>query len=156
MPTFTTWPAGKPFTADRINAMVGPLQTYTPVVTNAGSATFTTLTGIYVVMGPLTWVNIDLTVGTAGSGSGLVTITMPSAPDHTQRQVLTMHTESVGSGGNASSHIGGGEAVFLAGGSGTTTDRLRTDEGSTTARENNVMGNDLLAGGHITIQGFYL
>lgn len=156
MTTFTTWPAGKPFTADRINAMVSALQTYTPVVTNGGSATFSTLTGTYVMVGPLTWVNIDLNVNAAGSGSGLVTITMPTAPDHTQRQVLTMHTESIGAGGNATSHIGGGEAVFLAGGSGTTTDRLRTDEGAATARENNIQGVDLLAGGHITIQGFYL
>lgn len=156
MPSFTLWPAGKPFTADRINAMVGPLQTYTPTVTGAGGATYSTLTGIYVVVGPLTWVNIDLTVLAAGSGSSLVALSMPSTPDHTQRQALTMHTESIGAGGNANSHIGGGEAVFLAGGSSNTTDRLRTDEGAALARENNIQGADLLAGGHITIQGFYL
>lgn len=153
---YTAWAAGDDITALRLNGMVGTATAYTPVVTNGGSATFTTKTGIYVIVGPLTWVNVDITIGTAGSGSGLVTVTMPTAPDRTQRQALTMHTESIGAGGDALSHIAGGEAVFLAGGSGATTDRLRTDEGSTTARENNIQGVDLLAGGHITIQGFYL
>lgn len=154
--TYTGWAAGDKITALRLNGMVGTVQTYTPVVTNGGSATFTTKTGIYVVIGPLTWVNIDLTVGTTGSGTGLVTISMPTTPDRTQRQVLTMHTESIGAGGNASSHIAGGEAVFIVGSTGATTDRLRTDEGGSLARENNIQGADLLTTGHITIQGFYL
>ncbi|WNI19179.1 hypothetical protein [Actinacidiphila sp. ITFR-21] len=153
---FTAWLAGDKITAARLNTMVSTVTSYTPIVTNGGSATFTVKTGIYVPVGPLTWINIDITIGTAGSGSGLVTISMPTTPDRTQRQALTMHTESIGANGNAISHIGGGEAVFLAGGSGATTDRLRTDEGSTTARENNILGADLLTGGHITIQGFYL
>jgi hypothetical protein len=156
MPTFNPAAAGQILTADYLASMVGGLTTYTPTITGAGGATYSTLTGIYVVVGPLTWVNIDITVLAAGSGSSLVAISMPSTPDHTQRQALTMHTESIGAGGNANSHIGGGEAVFLAGGSSNTTDRLRTDEGSTLARENNIQGADLLATGHITIQGFYL
>jgi hypothetical protein len=153
---FTAWAGGDKLTALRLNGMVGTPTAYTPVVTNGGSATFTTKTGIFVMVGPLTWINVDITIGTAGSGAGVVTISMPTTPDRTQRQVVTMHTESIGANGNAISHIGGGEAVFLAGGSGAATDRLRTDEGSTTARENNILGADLLTGGHITIQGFYL
>ncbi len=154
--TYTAWLAGDKVTAARLNGMVGTPTAYTPVITNGGSATFTIKTGLFVMIGPLTWINIDITVGTAGSGAGLVTISTPTTPDRTQRQAITMHTESIGANGNAISHIGGGEAVFLAGGSGATTDRLRTDEGSTTARENNILGADLLTGGHITIQGFYL
>lgn len=157
MGAFTPAAAGQILTADYLASMVGGLQTYTPVVGNAGGATFSTLTGTYVVMGPLTFVNVDLTVNTAGSGTGIVTITMPTAPDRGQRQAITMHTESIGAAGLANSHIAGGEAVFFAApSSGTATDRLRIDEGGSTARENNIQGADLLAGGHITIQGFYL
>lgn len=155
MVSFAQWPAGKSLTADRINAMVGPMTTYVPAITNGGSATFSK-TGLYAVVGPLVWVSIDVTVGTAGSGSGIVTISMPTTVDRTGRQVLVVHAESIGAGGNASSHIAGGECVFFPGSVTALSDRIRTDEGGTTARENNILGNDLLAGGHLTITGFYL
>lgn len=129
--------------------------TYVPTVTNGGTVTWTTRTGVYWKIGKMVYVTIYLVINAAGSGAGIVMVDMPSSVDRTLRQVLTLHTESVGSGGNASSHIGGGEAVFFTGGSGATSDRLRTDEGSSTSRENNVLGNDLLAGGLITIQGWY-
>lgn len=156
MTAFAAALAGQRLTAGRVNAMMGPITAYTPVVTNGGSATFTTLTGLFVAMGGATWVNIDLVIGTAGTGTGLVTITMPTVVDRGQRQALTLHAESIGAGGNASSHIAGGEAVFFPTSTGSTTDRLRIDEGGTTSRENNITGVDLLAGGRITIQGVYI
>jgi hypothetical protein len=157
MGAFTPATAGQILTADYLASMVSGQLSYTPVVTNGGTATFSQLTGVYVMVGPLTWVNVDLVVNAAGSGTGLVTISMPTTVDRNQRQALTMHTESIGAAGLANSHIAGGEAVFFPSPStGAATDRLRIDEGGATARENNIQGADLLSGGHITIQGFYL
>lgn len=157
MATFTTpMAAGSNLTADRINAMVGVMTPYTPVVTNTGGAAFSTLTGFFVRVGPIVFVNIDMVVSGAGSGSGLVSVTLPTNPDRNQRQALTLHTETIGAAGNASGHIGGGEAMWFPGGTGAASDRLRIDEGATTARENNVQGVDLLVNGHLTIQGWYL
>lgn len=129
--------------------------TYTPTVSGGGSATFSTQTGYYYKLGKVVFVTVYLVVNATGSGAGIVTVDMPSNVDRSTRQTLTMHTESIGSGGNAVSHIGGGECVFFTTGTGATSDRLRNDEGSSTSRENNVLGNDLLTGGSITIQGWY-
>lgn len=156
MAAFTPISAGQRVTAGYLRQIAGPATQYTPVVTNGGSATFSTLTGLWFQTGAGIFVNIDIVIGTAGSGSGIVTITMPTVVDRGQRQALTMHAESIGAGGNASSHISGGEAVFFPTSTGSTTDRLRIDEGGAVSRENNILGNDLLAGGHITIQGTYL
>lgn len=129
--------------------------TYTPTVANAGSVTWTTRTGFWKRASGIVYVNVYLVVLAAGTGTGVVSITMPTNVARTNRQILTMHTESVGAGGNAVSHIGGGECLFLPAGSGAVSDRLRTDEGSTTARENNIQGADLLAASSITVQGWY-
>lgn len=130
--------------------------TFTPTVTGGGSATFATRTGQYLRFGPLTFVMIYLVVGAAGSGTDAVSVTMPTAVDRSMRQLIPIHTESIGGGGNASSHIGGGEVVFFVGGSGGASDRIRIDEGGTLGRENNITGVDLLSGGLMTIQGWYL
>jgi len=131
-------------------------KTWTPVFSNQGSATFSTITGVYAILGPLVWVNLYAVVNVAGTGTNLLNVTMPTNVDRTRRQILTLHTETVGAGGNSSSHVGGGEAVFLTSGSGSVTDRLRIDEGGTTGREQNIEGVDLLTGGSLTIQGMYL
>lgn len=130
---------------------------YTPTVTNGGSVTWATGTGGWAMqLGPIVMVNAFMLVNAAGSGSGIVGLTMPTNVDRSRRQALTLHSESIGSGGNASSHIGGGEVVFLTSGSGNVSDRIRNDEGGSTGRENNILGNDLLAGGSLTVQGWYL
>lgn len=129
--------------------------TYTPTVAGAGSVTWTTRTGWWKRSRSVIHVCVYLVVNVAGTGTGVVTVTMPTNVYRGTRQVLTMHTETIGAGGNATSHIGGGECVFFPTGSGAVSDRLRTDEGSTTARENNLEGVDLLATGSITIQGWY-
>lgn len=128
---------------------------YVPAVGNGGSVTWTTRTGYWWRLGKMVYVNIHLTVNVAGSGAGIVTVDLPTNPDRSTRQILVMQTETIGSGGNAASHIGGGECTFLTTGSGATADRLRTDEGGATGRENNILGNDLLNGGVIIIQGWY-
>jgi hypothetical protein len=127
--------------------------TYTPTVTNGGSVTWTTRTGFYYKIGKLVFVCVYLNVNAVGTGSGIVSVDMPSSVDRTFRQALTVHCETIGANGNATSSIRGGECVFFTGGSGATSDRLRVDNG--TSNESNVQGLDLLAGGLITIQGWY-
>ncbi|MEV6014747.1 hypothetical protein [Streptomyces sp. NPDC051997] len=127
--------------------------TYTPTVTNGGSVTWTTRTGYYYKLGKIVFVCVYLNVNAVGTGTGIVSIDMPSNVDRTARQALTLHAETIGANGNATSSIRGGECVFFTGGTGATSDRLRVDNG--TSNESNIQGADLLAGGLITVQGWY-
>lgn len=126
---------------------------FTPTITNGGSVTWTTRTGYYYKLGKIVFVCIYLVVNGVGTGSSLVAVDMPSSAERTNRQALTLHAETIGANGNATSSIRGGECVFLTGGSGATSDRLRVDNG--TSNESNIQGVDLLTGGSITIQGWY-
>ena len=127
--------------------------TYTPTVTNGGSVTWTTRTGYYYKIGKLVFVCIFLNSLAAGSGTSLVSVDMPSNVDRSTRQALTLHGETIGANGNATSSIRGGECVFFTGGTGATSDRLRVDNG--TSNESNIQGADILANALITIQGWY-
>lgn len=127
--------------------------TFTPTVGNAGTATFSTRTGYWIRVGNMYFVNMALVVNAAGSGAGIVSVTVPFNVDRTIRQAITMHCESVGPNG---SHIGDGECVFFTGGTGGVADRLRNSSNDGTNRDSNLTGADLLAGGIITIQGWLL
>ncbi|WP_406444577.1 hypothetical protein OHB14_36795 [Streptomyces sp. NBC_01613] len=127
--------------------------TYTPTVTNGGSVTWTTRTGYYYKIGKLVFVCIFLNSNAAGTGTGIVSVDMPSNVDRSTRQALTLHGETIGANGSASSSIRGGECVFFTGGTGATSDRLRVDNG--TSNESNIQGADILANALITIQGWY-
>lgn len=126
---------------------------FAPTVSNTGGATWSKRSGYWVQLGPLRYVNVDLVVSGAGSGANTVTVTFPFNVDRTNRQTLTMHTESVGPNG---SHIGDGQCVFFTSGSGGVSDRLRTSSNDPTNRDQNITGADLLSGGIITIQGWLL
>lgn len=131
--------------------------TYTPTVTNGGTVTWDTRTGYYYKLGKIVFVVVFLAVNAAGSGTGIVTVTMPSNVDRSTRQALTLHAETVGVNGNGASTGGtirGGECMFFTGGSGATADRLRVDD-SDGDGENNILGVDLKAGSNLTIQGWY-
>lgn len=149
------WLAGMRITAARLQqGAPTDVTAYTPAVTNGGSATFTTQAGYYSVTDD--WVNVVvyLVVGTAGSGTGIVAVAMPTDVDRSLRQALVLHGETVGSGGGGSGIVRGGEAVFLTGGSGPTADRLRNDANAADG-EGNILGVDLKSGALITIQGTY-
>lgn len=130
-----------------------PRADFIPGVGNTGGATFSTRTGWWFRLGPWRFVNIYLVVNGAGSGAGIVTVTVPWNVYRGTRQTLTMHCESVGPNG---SHIGDGQCVFFTGGSGGTADRLRNSSNDGTNRDLNITGADLLSGGIIDIQGILL
>ena len=143
------WLAGMRMTAARLQqGSPTDATAYTPAVTNGGSATFSTQTGYYSVLDD--WVNVVvyLVIGTAGTGTSIVTVDMPTNVDRTIRQALLLHAETIGAGG------GGSGCVFFTSGSGATSDRLRVDANAADG-EGNIQGVDLKAGGLITIQGTY-
>jgi hypothetical protein len=126
---------------------------FTPAWGNIGAATFNTNGGFYWRIGKMVFVNIYTSINVAGTGTSIVTVDMPSNVQRAARQCLTIHTESVGSNGSATSGIRGGEVVFFTSGTGATADRIRVDNG--TSFESNIQGVDLLSGGTLTIQGWY-
>lgn len=145
-----SWSAGEKITAAKLNTItISDEQTYVPAVTNGGTVTWSVQTGSYWTLGSqLVFVKIYLAVNAAGSGASNITVAMPSSVDRSTRQALTVHAEGIIVGGVAK----GGEVVFFTSGSGAVADRVRVDAGT---NEGNVTGADLLAGGTLTIQGFY-
>jgi hypothetical protein len=152
----TTGPLDDQSTTPDINPQDSGLLTYTPTVTNGGSATFTTQTADYYKLGKLVWVNIGLVVNAAGSGTSSVAVSLPSTPSRTIQQTLDLTCESV----RVASQSTKGSAVILITGSGATIDRLRNQvaasgDATTDNRILNVQGAHLLAGAIITITGWY-
>lgn len=156
------WLAGNRITADRLQqGDPTDIATYTPAVTNGGTATWATQIGFYAITDQWVDVVIYLIAGAAGSGTGLLTVAMPTNVDRSTRQALIVHAESVGAGNGGSattSAIRGGECVFFTTGTGTLSDRIRVDETVTTGNEQNLQGSNILFGANttnITISGRY-
>jgi hypothetical protein len=116
--------------------------TYTPTVTNGGTATFTTRTGWWRNIGDSVQFTAYVVINAAGSGASAVAITAPSSIDRTTRQTIPAHCDGTAVQGTFS-------ALCLTGGTGATIDRLRS---STNA---NLTGADLSAGSIITVSGSY-
>jgi hypothetical protein len=142
------------FNADGVATTYGGdvFNTYTPTVGNTGGATWSTRTGWWVQVGAMRFVCIYLVASGAGSGTGIVTVSVPFNVDRTTRQVLTLHGETVGVNGGGTG-VRGGECVFFVSGSGGTADRLRVDDRDGDG-ENNILGADILVNTIITIQGW--
>lgn len=118
--------------------------TYTPLWTNADGSTFATRTGRWKRIGKKTVAfSIYVDMATSGSGSGLVTTTLPTVPDRTIRQTFAGHSESPGMVL---------QAITQTGGSGTTVERILQVSATAT---NSLIGSDCVAGRLFTISGFY-
>lgn len=117
--------------------------TYTPTVTNGGTATFTTQTGWSQQVGKMRYFCAYLVVNAAGSGAGNVQIDAPVSIDRTTRQTVKVSLDGVTAGKN-----GSGSALAFTSGSGATFDRIRD---STNV---NITGADLLTGAVITVEGW--
>lgn len=126
--------------------------TYVPTVTGQGSATFSTITGRWIRVAPKTvsWI-VYLLVSGAGSGSDVLQVTSPTAPDRTVRQNVDLAVE-----GATTPSIRGGRVFLFPSGTGTTWDRLRWDTGSTSNALVNMGGSDLAVNMTISIQGTYM
>ncbi|HEX6970275.1 MAG TPA: hypothetical protein VF174_15880 [Micromonosporaceae bacterium] len=141
------WAALEKLRASELNDAIGATDwaSYTPVVTNGGTATFSSITGRWRRIGPtsagMIAFSLTLVVGNAGSGAGVVSITAPTDIDRTVRWVFAAAIENAG--------LSGFHALTLTSGSGSTIDRLRS--GTAT----NLTGADLTAGRIIAISGAY-
>lgn len=117
---------------------------WTPVVGGSGGATHSAAVGSYYRIGKVVFVNIYLVCNGNGSGVGDITITTPTNPDRSFRQVLN---------GSITGHgLPNGPISLTAftSGSGAVWDRLHGDAGPT------MTGADYDSGGVITLQGFYI
>jgi hypothetical protein len=125
---------------------------YTPVFTNHGTATFSTLAGLWRYIAPkLVFVTIYFVVDTAGSGAGALTITLPTNPDRTLRQLIPCHVDGLRSSG----FLGVGAIVIFISGSDEVADRIRTQDNGSANDVDNLSGANLLSNGVFTAQGIY-
>lgn len=124
---------------------------YTPVVSGAGAATFSTRDGWYFKIGKLVFVQTHIALSAAGTGTGTVTISLPSTPyrgSANRRQYLPAYAGGIAAGTN--SGVGGtavGNINFS--GSGAQIDQLR---GPTDIL---IRGDNLSATSVITLSGWY-
>lgn len=123
----------------------GIQNTYTPVLGNDGTATYSSRRGWWYRLGPLVIFNAYFVVNAAGSGAGNLTLTAPVNLDRVNRQSTFCHTEGLTAGNNGSI-----EAVAFTSGAGTTFDRVRNSTGA------NLTGADLLANGILDFNGWIL
>lgn len=119
-----------------------PTHTYTPVMTGAGSATWSTQQGWWYKIGPLIFFCAYFVASSAGSGTSTLSVSTPVPVDRTTRQEITAHISGVSTG------TGEYTGLFLTGGSGAVLDRLSRSGTDLTGA--NINNNALF-----TIQGFY-
>lgn len=145
--------AGGTLTGAELSVTGTTWQTYTPVVSGAGSATFGTRDGWYYKIGKLVFVQTYIALSAAGTGTGTVTISLPSTPyrgpgGNTRRQYLPAYAGGIVAGTN--SGVGGtaiGNINFS--GAGAQIDQLR---GPTDIL---IRGDNLSATSVITLSGWY-
>lgn len=128
--------------------------TYTPSVTGAGSAVWSTRTGWYQRVGKMVFFTAYLASSAAGSGSSILQISAPTDIDRTIRQAVAMHVESLTLSGSGS-FISNGHAVSFLGGTGGTWDRLRTSRNGANNVDENIVGADIGTATIINISGWY-
>lgn len=121
--------------------------TYTPTMTGAGTAAFSTRTGWFMRFGDMIFFDAYFVTSTVGTGTATIAITTPTAVDRSAQQTITGHIAgTAGVNGTVA-------ALAFTSGTGTTLDRIRTNVGG------NITGADLAngasAGAAINIQGWY-
>ncbi|MFF2731769.1 hypothetical protein ACFVS9_28160 [Streptomyces sp. NPDC058008] len=137
--------------ADQLSVANTTFTSYTPVVTNGGSATYSTRIGHYYKIGKLVYVHIYVACSAAGSGNTGITVTLPSTPYRGAgdiRQYLPLYAGGILAGGNSATG-GTGIANINPTGSGTEIDQLRS------ASDIQYRGTNLSNTSTFTIQGWY-
>ncbi|BBB01082.1 hypothetical protein RVR_8333 [Actinacidiphila reveromycinica] len=116
--------------------------TYTPAVTGAGSATWSTRDGWWKRSGSLIFFTAYMTASAVGTGTSNVMFSLPSVPfrgSANRRQAIPCHVSNVGS------CIG----VVAAGGTLAAVDSITTSTGA------NIVGTGIAANTIITVTGMY-
>ncbi|QKW31414.1 hypothetical protein HUT11_35195 (plasmid) [Streptomyces seoulensis] len=125
---------------------------WTPTVSGAGTATFSITDGWYYKLGKLVFVQAYITCSAAGSGTGTVTVVLPSTPyrgpSANRRQHLSTYFGGLAAGTNSSTS-GHGAGLIQPTGSGALIDQMR---GPTDIL---VRGENLSATATIAINGWY-
>jgi hypothetical protein len=116
--------------------------TYTPTVTNAGTATFSIRDGWYKRLGGLVFFGAYITASAVGTGTANVMFSLPTAPFRgvaNRRQAIPCHLSNVGS------CLG----IVAAGGTLAAVDSITSSTGA------NVIGTGIAANTIITATGMY-
>jgi hypothetical protein len=121
--------------------------TWTPTITGGGSATFAARDGWYYKVGQIVYFNAYFAIGTAGTGTANVLVTLPSTPYRGAANRRQTIPGTVRDGGVVVP--GPLAAMVFAGGSGATIDRILNSAGA------DVVGSMLTASSIWTIQGSY-
>lgn len=116
---------------------------FTPSFTNAGSATFTAVTGYYYTMGDLCFFTATMVGNAAGSGSTIMGFNGPLPVHRGERQAILGHGEGI------SALNGPIQIVSFTSGSGNLWDRLRDRTGI------GITGSQLTGGGTFNFTGMY-
>lgn len=119
---------------------------YTPTVANAGSAAWSTRDGWWKRTGSLVHFTAFLGASAVGSGSGNITISLPSTPyrgSSNRRQMIPCYAGGLGTG------AGTGCGLVTAGGSGAVMDQIRNSANGL------VTGADIATSTIFTITGSY-
>jgi len=122
------------------------VNSWTPALTNAGTATYTTQFGWWQRIGKLIIFGAYIVVNAAGSGAGLVGLTAPVAIERTGRQNVALN------GDNITGFSGSLSALALSGaegGTGAVFERVRSSTGT------NLTGAGVIAGSRFTLDGWY-
>jgi hypothetical protein len=142
--------AGQVLTAAALNDVtLGNFSSYTPVMGNDGTATYTTRTGWYCKIGGsnIVFFNAYFALNAAGSGATDLTVTAPSNIDRTTRQLCSCTYVD-----GANNRVGYVEAFTS--GSGAVFDKVRVTNAGTSGAST-MSGAGLAAGSTLTVQGFY-
>lgn len=131
--------------------VTGP-ETYTPVVSGQGTASFSTLIGRWRRVAPgLIWWHVFMIVSAAGSGTSVLQVTSPTNPDRTTRQSVQLTTTD----GTVSPASRSGSVFTFQTGAGAVWDRFAWDNGGATNGLENMDGSKLTVGLKLLVQGTY-
>jgi hypothetical protein len=137
---------------DNPNKSISPVwNTYTPVVGNDGSATYTTLTGRWKRIAPLTIAfTVYMVVNAAGSGTSEINVTAPTNIDRATRQVVVGSIE-----GFSSNPLRDAQLLSFVSGSGAVWDRVRFTSTTVGGALVSMDGSQLQSGLILVFQGVY-
>jgi hypothetical protein len=127
--------------------------TYTPVLYDYGTATFSVRRGWWTKIANYYFVNVYCVANNGGSGTNPLRITMPFDIERTNRQLLSMSVENLSVGG-VGSFIANGNAISMTSGTGTIIDRMRVSKNNASNSDGNILGQDIINGTIIVIQGW--